>query len=97
MLLISIVFATLLGAVGFLVIAVSMKAEGGLKSLGIYIGGWTMGLAVLLILGAATAPLFGGLPFGLSHRSMMYGMMDRSTMHGGGMGSQMRPQQPPAP
>ena len=67
------------------------KAEGSVKLFGKYLATWIFALAALIVLGVATAPLFGGRPFGMSMmrgqgmQGMMPGQMMDGMMRGRGM------------
>ncbi len=56
---------TLLAVVAFFVLYAAQKAQGLVKLLGNVVGVWLLLLVVLAIAAAATAPMFGGRPFGL--------------------------------
>jgi hypothetical protein len=90
---------TILVVIGYFVLFASAKAEGTLKTFGRYLSIWTFALAALLLIGAATAPMFGGRPFGMP--GMMRGHAMPGMMQGGGMGERMNrpdrmPMAPPA-
>lgn len=77
---------TILVVIGYFVLASSAKADGSVRAFGKYLATWTFVLAALLFVGAATAPMFGGRPFGMRGGMMigdhMRGMMDRSGERG---------------
>jgi hypothetical protein len=51
--------------VAFFVLFAAQKAQGLVKLLGNVVGVWLLALAALAILATATAPMFGGRPFGM--------------------------------
>jgi hypothetical protein len=57
--------ATVIAAVGYIVLYFAGRSDGGMKSLGRVLGGWAMVLGAAIALAGVTAPLFGGRPFGL--------------------------------
>ena len=69
---------TLLAVVAFFVLFAAQKAEGLVKLLGNVVGVWLLVLAALAILAGATAPMFGGRPFGMP----MGGVANFRMMHG---------------
>ncbi|MBS0389276.1 MAG: hypothetical protein JSR15_12435 [Proteobacteria bacterium] len=66
--------ATMLTMVGYAVIYLANRSEGGFKSFGKYLGFWAFTLAALLLLGAAICASHGGR---MRHiHMMMQGHMD---------------------
>lgn len=64
--------AIVLAIVAFFVLFAASKAAGFVKLLGNILGYLLLVVAVLWIVCAATAPLFGGHPFGLSVMERMH-------------------------
>jgi hypothetical protein len=60
-----VLHVTLFLTLAFFVLFAAQKADGLVKLLGNVIGVWLLILAVLVIVGCVTAPMFGGRPFGL--------------------------------
>lgn len=56
---------TLFLTLAFFVLFAAQKADGLVKLLGNVVGVWLLILAVVVIVGCVTAPMFGGRPFGL--------------------------------
>ena len=68
--------ATLFAVLAFFVLFAAQKAEGLVKLLGNVVGVWLLVLAIVAVLACATAPMFGGRPFGMPMgRHMEYRMM----------------------
>ena len=76
--------ATMLTMVGYAVIYLANRSEGGFKAFGKYLGFWAFTLAVLMLLGSLICATHCG---GRMHAMMMHG-------HGGEM---QEWQQPPPP
>jgi hypothetical protein len=75
---------------------VDVKADGAVRTFGKYLAVWTFVLAALLFVGAATAPMFDGRPFGMHGRMMgdrMHGMMEQPDRRGMHM-NMSKPEQP---
>lgn len=70
---VALVPATMLTVAGYIVLYISSRSEGGLKSFGRYLGFWAFTLAALVVLGSFLVAARGG---------GMHGCM----MHGGGGG-----------
>jgi len=68
---VALIPATMLTVAGYVVLYISSRSEGGLKSFGRYLGFWAFTLAALVVLGSFLAAAHGGA---------MHGCM----MHGGG-------------
>lgn len=69
--------ATLLTIAGYLVLYLSARSEGAMRSFGKYLGFWAFTLAALIILGAIFAAAHGG------HRCPFFGMHGmHERMHG---------------
>lgn len=66
-----ILHLTLILVLSFFVLFAAQKATGLVKLLGNIVGVWLLVLAVLIVVGHATAPMFGGRLFGMGP------MMDR--------------------
>ena len=85
----AILHATAVAVIGFFVLFAAGKADGLLRTIGNVLGIWLFILAILALVGGATAPMFGGRPFG-------FPMMDQ--MHHGWMHQWQYPgQNGPAP
>ena len=86
MLFMALIPTTILVVVGYFVLANSATAEGTVRTFGKYLAIWVFILAALIFVGAATAPMFGGQPFGMRGHMMggmhMRGMMGRSDSRG---------------
>jgi len=76
-----VLHVTLFLVLAFFVLFAAQKAEGLVKLLGNVVGVWLLILAILVIVGCVTAPMFGGRPFGLP---MATHMEVRVTRDGGG-------------
>ena len=81
--------AIVLSLVAFFVLFAASKADGFVKILGNLLGYLLLIVAILWILGAATAPMFGGHPFGISMMDHMHPGMGPGWDHPAGP--------PPAP
>ena len=68
----AVLHATVMLVLAFFVLFAASKADGLVKTLGNLLGGWLVILAVLAIVGAATAPMFGGRPFGMEFMGRMH-------------------------
>jgi hypothetical protein len=74
---------TLLAVIGFFVLLASSKTEGVMRTFGKSLSIWIFVLVATFVAGIATAPLFGGRPFGMPMMrhgegpGMMGGMMHR--------------------
>ena len=80
--------ATAIAIAGYIVLYFANLSTGRMKSFGRLLGGWTLLIAALLVLGAATAPMFNGRPFGLgptSEERMMRFQSMRQKMMGNTM------------
>jgi hypothetical protein len=91
---------TLLVVVGFFVQVASSKADGRIKAFGKYLSIWIFVLAGLVLVGIATAPMFGGRPFGvdLMRNAGPHGMMmDRMMRPRAGQLPEVAPSPTPAP
>ncbi len=66
--------AIVIAVVAFFVLFAACHATGFVKILGKVLGYLLLVCAVLVIVGVATAPFFGGHPFGISHDRMHDGM-----------------------
>lgn len=87
---------TILVVIGYFVLLTSAKSETPLKTFGRYLAIWIFALAAVLVIGIATAPMFGGRPFGMG--GMMRGTGMHGMMHGAGMRGMMgRPDVMPEP
>ena len=60
-----------LAVVAFFVLFAAQRAKGLVKSVGNVLGVVMLVVSLLAIVGAATAPMFGGKPFGLGHGAHM--------------------------
>ena len=86
--------ATAIAVAGYVVLYFAGRSEGRMRTFGRWLGGWTLFLAALVVIGGLTAPLFGGRPFGLGP-TMEERMARREAMRQRMMdGGAMRP--PPA-
>lgn len=72
-----VLHVTLFVVLAFFVLFAAQKAMGMVKLLGNVVGVWLLLLAILVVLACATAPMFGGRPFGMP----MGGHMDVRVMH----------------
>jgi hypothetical protein len=72
-----VLHVTLFAVLAFFVLFAAQKAQGLVKLLGNIVGVWLLLLAVLVMLASASAPMFGGRPFGMQ----MGGHMDVRVMH----------------
>jgi hypothetical protein len=72
-----VLHVTLFAVLAFFVLFAAQKAQGLVKLLGNIVGVWLLLLAILVVLACATAPMFGGRPFGMP----MGGHMDVRVMH----------------
>jgi hypothetical protein len=93
-----VMHATFVFIISFFVLFAASKSEGLVKLFGTILGLLLFVVAVLHIVGALTAPMFGGKPFGMD----MHGMHDHWMHHwdhGGqpDMGPPPNGPQPPAP
>ncbi len=61
-----ILHVTLLLTISFFVLFAAQRATGLVKLLGNIVGIWLLVLAVLIVVGCVTAPLFGGRVFGMT-------------------------------
>lgn len=88
--------ATILVVIGYFVLANSANAEGAVRSFGKYLAVWVFILAAIVFVGAATAPMFGGRPFGMRGHMMegmrMQGMMGRPGSRGMNMNMENKPE-----
>jgi len=66
---VALIPATMLTVAGYVVLYISSRSEGGLKSFGRYLGFWAFTLAALVVLGSFLAAAHGG---GM-HGCMMHG------------------------
>lgn len=57
---------TALAVLGFFVLFAASKAQGLIKWIGNILGVWLFLLVVVVVVACATAPMFGGRPFGLA-------------------------------
>jgi hypothetical protein len=57
---VALVPATMLTVAGYVVLYISSRSEGGLKSFGRYLGFWAFTLAALVVLGSFLAAAHGG-------------------------------------
>ncbi len=72
----ALLHVTLLAVVAFFVLFAAQKTQGLVRLLGNVVGLWLLALAALAILATATAPMFGGRPFGMPMgRHMEFRMM----------------------
>ena len=109
--LVAILFpATAIAVAGYVVLYFAGRSDGGMKTFGRLLGGWTLLMAALLVVGVATKPLFGGRAFGvgptqeerMKHRmemrqKMMGGMMREGGMRPGMMRDGAMPPTPALP
>lgn len=72
----ALLHVTLLAVVAFFVLFAAQKAQSLVKLLGNVVGVWLLALAALAIVATATAPMFGGRPFGVPMGGHMGHMMD---------------------
>jgi CDP-diglyceride synthetase len=76
-----VLHVTLFATLAFFVLFAAQRAQGLVKLLGNVVGAWLLLLAILVILACATAPMFGGRPFGMSMGEHMSGHADFRRMH----------------
>lgn len=62
----AVLHLTALAVLGFFVLFAASKAQGLIKWIGNILGVWLFLLVVVVVVGCATAPMFGGKPFGLA-------------------------------
>jgi hypothetical protein len=72
---------TILLIVAFFILFAASRADGFVKLLGTVLGAWLVLVAVVMIAGCVTAPMFGGKPFGMDMHAMHGGWMHRDGMH----------------
>lgn len=65
-----VLHVTVLAIIGYLLLWTASKAQGLVAFLGWLLGLWVFVLAILSVVAVATAPMFGGRPFGME---MMHG------------------------
>lgn len=75
---------TVLLILAFFVLFAAERAQGFVKLLGTVLGWWLVIVAVVIVVGCVTRPMFGGKPFG----------MDIAGMHGSWMHHDEQPMQP---
>ncbi|MGD0144468.1 MAG: hypothetical protein ABSC92_15050 [Rhizomicrobium sp.] len=88
--------ATIALIIAFFILFAASKAEGLVKALGTVLGLWVLALTILMVVGAVTAPMFGGKPFGMDWHGMHDHWMHHDGDHGG-MGMAPPPAAVPAP
>jgi hypothetical protein len=71
----------LVAVLAFFVLFAASKADGFVKILGNVLGYLLLIAAVLCLLGAATAPMFGGRPFGMTSLGTMHPGMEQGWGH----------------
>ena len=84
---------TILLIVAFFILFAAGRAEGFAKLLGTVLGYWLVFVAIVIVAGCVTAPMFGGKPFGLD----IHGMHDHWMHHDGGPGMTPPPGTPSVP
>jgi hypothetical protein len=84
----AILHATLIAVIGYALLFSATRTAGIVALIGRLLGIWLFILAILLVVGAATAPMFGGKPFGLD-------MHHGPGMHRWGPPPGMQPPPPP--
>ena len=72
---------TIVLIVAFFVLFTASRADGFVKLLGTILGAWLVLIAVVIVVGHVTAPMFGGKPFGMDMDAMHGGWMHRDGMH----------------
>lgn len=72
-----VLHVTLFAVLAFFVLFAAQKAQGLVKLLGNIVGVWLLLLAILIVVAGATAPVFGGRPFGMP----MGGHVEFRVMH----------------
>lgn len=82
----AVLHITAIAVIAFFVLFTASKAQGPVKTLGNVLGIWLLVLAVLVVIGAALAPMFGAQPFDFPMRDYM---------HHGWMQPWQHPGQPP--
>jgi hypothetical protein len=89
---------TVLLIVAFFILFAAGRADGFAKLLGTVLGYWLVLIALLVIVGHVTAPMFGGKPFGMDMHGMHGGWMHHDGMahDGGPPPDAMQPAAPPA-
>lgn len=88
---------TLLVVLGYFVLLSSANAAGRVQTFGKYLSIWIFALAALVVIGIATAPVFGGRPYGMDMmRGGMHGMMMRDMMMKRSPDPAQRPAEPSA-
>lgn len=87
-----LVHATVLAIIGFFILFAATKAQGLVAAFGKILAAWILILAVLAVAGGATAPMFGGRPFGMPMMNQQAGEWMRNCPYW-----QNQPSTPPKP